>query len=378
MTTKHNIVVVGAGGIGEAVALILLEKSAVAPNIFIGDINLDQAKNVAANLQSWTTREIYAHPFHMPKEGMTQEMEDILNKGHIILDCLPGALAPKMAGYSKKYDLHYANLTEYVNETDQIIALAKDAKQGFVLQTGLAPGFINILAHQLFQKFCKDHGVEEVEHISMKVGALTEYAVSPHFYGFTWSPVGVATEYLKDAIAVRGGKKVTLKSLAERDHILIDGVLYESDLTSGGAADLPDALAGKVKSLDYKTIRYKGHYGWVKKQLKKLKKKNRIARLQEVMENNIPRVENDLVLVYASVQGRDSNGILRKIEKAYSIRPVMVGNKMLRAIQTTTAAPLAQVAELLLEKKDLKGVITQSMLDTDEFMKGTFVKAFYG
>ena len=379
MKNKHNIVVAGAGGIGEAVALILLEKSEVAPNVYIGDINLEQAKAVAENLNNWTTREIYAHPFLMPKNGISQEMKDIFTNGHIILDCLPGAIAPKMAGFAKEYDLHYANLTEYVKETDDIIKLAKDAEQGFVLQTGLAPGFINILGHGLFQKFCADYGVEKVDYISMKVGALTKNAVSPHYYGFTWSPVGVATEYLKDAIAVRKGKKVKLKSLSERDELLIDGVLYESDLTSGGAADLPDALAGKVKRLDYKTIRYNGHYRWVKKQLKKIKKKkNRINRLQKVMENTIPRVEDDLVLVYSSVEGKDAKGIYRKIEKTYAVRPALVGNKMLRAIQTTTAAPLAQVAELLLEKEGMKGIITQSMLDTEEFMNGTFVKAFYG
>ena len=89
-------------------------------------------------------------------------------------------------------------------------------------------------------------------------------------------------------------------------------------------------------------------------------------------------MEDDVVLVYASVQGKDAQGVFRKIEKSYTVRPALVGNKKLRAIQTTTAAPLAQVAELLLDNKGMKGVITQSMLDEEQFMNGTFVKAFYG
>ena len=32
----------------------------------------------------------------------------------------------------------------------------------------------------------------------MKVGALSTHAHAPHFYGFTWSAIGVATEYVKD------------------------------------------------------------------------------------------------------------------------------------------------------------------------------------
>ena len=84
--------------------------------------------------------------------------------------------------------------------------------------------------------------------MSMKVGALTKHAVSPHFYGFTWSPVGVATEYLKDCMAIRDGEKVLLPALSEVETIIIDDVTYEDNLTSGGAADLPEAFAGKIKN----------------------------------------------------------------------------------------------------------------------------------
>ena len=37
----------------------------------------------------------------------------------------------------------------------------------------------------------------------MKVGALTAHAHQPHFYGFTWSPIGVATEYVKPSRVIR-------------------------------------------------------------------------------------------------------------------------------------------------------------------------------
>ncbi|MDI1305570.1 MAG: saccharopine dehydrogenase, partial [bacterium] len=89
---------------------------------------------------------------------------------------------------------------------------------------------------------------------------MIKHAVAPHYYGFTWSPVGVATEYLEDTIVIRNSIKTTLPSLSERKTVIIDGITYEEDLTSGGAADLPDALSGKVGSLDYKTLRYPGHY----------------------------------------------------------------------------------------------------------------------
>jgi hypothetical protein len=48
----------------------------------------------------------------------------ILRQGDI-LDCLPGSQAPRIAEFAKDYELHYANLTEYVAETEKIKTLAK-------------------------------------------------------------------------------------------------------------------------------------------------------------------------------------------------------------------------------------------------------------
>ena len=61
-------------------------------------------------------------------------------------------------------------------------------------QTGLAPGYIDVLGHHLFQDFCREHKVDSVDCLEMRVGALTTTVRPPHFYGFTWSSVGVATE----------------------------------------------------------------------------------------------------------------------------------------------------------------------------------------
>jgi len=274
--------------------------------------------------------------------------------------------------------MHYANLTEYVAETEAIIALAKEAKMGFVLQTGLAPGYIDLLAHGLFQKFCKDFGVDKVDKLEFKVGALTNHAVAPHYYGFTWSPIGVATEYLKDTIVLRDYKKTILPSLSEKATILIDGIAYEEDLTSGGAADLPDALSGKVRSLDYKTLRHPGHYAWIAEQLSVLNKSDEaIQILQQKMEAIIPHIEDDQIVLYAAVEGKDASGILRRREISKKIFSQKVGKHQLRAIQTTTAAPLAQTAQMLLEGS-LSGVILQSKIDPVSFLNGNYIVPVYG
>jgi len=373
----YHILIAGAGGIGSAVGLILAENKNFDVRIHVGDLYPEAAQK-AANWINEGCNAGVAEPFTMPKVDSSDAMNKVLDQCDIILDCLPGSQAPRMARLADQHGLHYANLTEYVQETNEVIAIAKKSEKGFVLQAGLAPGFINVLGNQLFQQFTKKHGVEKVERMEMKVGALTRHAQAPHFYGFTWSPVGVATEYLKECVAVRNHKKTMLSPLSELNTIIIDGVTYEDNLTSGGAADLPDAFADKVKNLDYKTLRYPGHYEWVRQILSEEPMgQNAIEYLQEIMQNTIPSVEDDVVIVYAAVEGRDKSGVLRGLQASYRIEPTFVGTKKLRAIQTTTAAPLAEVARMLLTG-DWKGPVFQSQLDIEEFMNGPFVSAIYG
>ena len=374
----NKIVIAGAGGIGRAVGLILAENKNFETKIFIGDLYLKVAKEAANWIEEGLGESGDVTPFNMPAEGVDNEMIEVLKTADILLDCLPGSQAPRMAKLCREYDLHYANLTEYVKETDEVMEIAEGSDRGFILQTGLAPGFINVLGMKLFNDFCAQHGVKGIDKMSMKVGALTKHARAPHFYGFTWSPVGVATEYLKPCIAVRNGEKVLLPALSERETLMVDGMTLEDNLTSGGAADLPEALAGRVKTLDYKTLRFPGHYQWVDNVLAVLPEgKNRVKQLQDTMQSFVPMIEEDQVIIYASVQGKDKNGVLRAMEDSYRILPMKVGTKTLRAIQSTTAAPLAECARMLGTGK-WKGVVFQSELDPESFMNGPFVSMVYG
>lgn len=141
---------------------------------------------------------------------------------------------------------------------------------------------------------------------------------------------------------------------------------------------LPEQGLKKVRSLDYKTLRHPGHYAWVQNQLAYARQAaDPIAALQQRMEKAIPHMEDDRVVLYAAVEGRDADGTLRRRETAKLIRPLMLGKHRLRAIQTTTAVPLLESAMMLLEGKHW-GVVLQSTLDPKRFLEGYFVKKVYG
>ena len=149
---------------------------------------------------------------------------------------------------------------------------------------------------------------------------------------------------------------------------------------------MPDFFRGTARNLDYKTLRYIGHYEWIESLLEKFTAENSSAnsghmedlskKLLDEFLREIPLVEDDFVLAHAAVDGFDANGTRRMLEKAFFVEPVEINDHFLRAIQVTTAAPLCEAAIMLLSDK-YKGVILQSQLNPQEFLNGNFVARVY-
>jgi saccharopine dehydrogenase-like NADP-dependent oxidoreductase len=369
-----KIFIAGAGGIGRAAALLILDAQDWDCEVVLGDSSEHQLKDAQEWIQKGIGKRAVVETFLMSSVSDIELYENILSDCDVLLDCLPGALAADMARLCIHYGLHYANLTEHVPATKEIMAIAADAETGFILQTGLAPGYVNNLAIHLVDTFRNQYEVDKLEKLAMRVGALTQYSESPHYYGFTWSTIGVATEYINQSEAVRNHEIVNLPSLSERETLIINGRRYEAELTSGGAADLSHALKDEIAHIDYKTIRYPGHFDWVGQWVKtNSDSQSLIQDLEKFLLQHVPHVEDDVIVIYASVTGFDQLGNLRSIQHAQHVYPLVVGGITMRAIQTCTAAPLVECARLLLTG-EYAGVITQSQINPAAILEGTIVR----
>ena len=103
MKKQANIIIAGAGGIAEAVGLLLMEWSEVTPSLFIGNRTMANAQKVAEWIKCGTTKSGSIEAFQLSIDEPTEEMCAIFKQGDIILDCLPGSLAPKMAQFAKDF-----------------------------------------------------------------------------------------------------------------------------------------------------------------------------------------------------------------------------------------------------------------------------------
>jgi glycine/D-amino acid oxidase-like deaminating enzyme len=106
MSKKHQVVIAGAGGMGSAVGLLLRELGDFEVDLFLGDADADKARGAATWIREGSLKPGEVHPFHLPLEGTSPELDEALAKAAILLDCLPGREAPRMARRARRHDLH--------------------------------------------------------------------------------------------------------------------------------------------------------------------------------------------------------------------------------------------------------------------------------
>jgi len=210
---------------------------------------------------------------------------------------------------------------------------------------------------------------DRLRDIELRVGALPRYPNGQLAYSFTWSPFGVINEYLNDAEAIHNGVRKWVPSLQGFENINIEGQEFEAFTTSGGLGTLCETFVGKVDTLNYKTIRYPGHGKLMRFLIYELILKNDTKQLEQILSNAKPPVEEDVVYVYAVVEGWQKDTLSRK-EYYKAFYPIEIEGKKWRAISWTTAASIVAVIELVASKElPQKGFLKQEEIPFDKFLK---------
>jgi saccharopine dehydrogenase-like NADP-dependent oxidoreductase len=210
------------------------------------------------------------------------------------------------------------------------------------------------------------------------VGALPRYPNGLLAYSFTWSPAGVINEYINDAEVIHNRVRKMVPSLDGIESINIEGRDYEAFTTSGGLGTMCRTYEGKVDTLNYKTVRYPGHAQLMRFLLYELILKEKRELVETILTEAKPPVADDVVLVYAVVEGWKGEALARE-EYYRSFHPIDINGKKWRAISWTTAASIAAVVEMVADQKlPQKGFIKQEDIDFNTFMETKNGQLFKG
>jgi saccharopine dehydrogenase-like NADP-dependent oxidoreductase len=351
----RKVAVVGAGKIGSTVVDLLAGIGGYQVVV------IDQSAQALAALNPASNAETVASPIADP-----EVLAALLKGCFAVVNCLPFQMTVTIAQAAKLAGAHYLDLTEDVASSRIVRELSADATTAFIPQCGLAPGFITIAAWELAKHF------DQLHDVRLRVGALPRYPSNALNYNLTWSTDGVINEYCEPCEAIVNGRLRETPAMEECEEFSLDGVTYEAFNTSGGLGTLCTTLEGKVRNLNYRTIRYPGHADIMKALLNDLNLRNRREILKDILENAVPATLQDVVIVFVTVSGMKAGRLMQEtyVNRIYA---QAIAGEVKSAIQITTAGAICAVVDMLADGKlPQSGFIRQEDIPLADFLANRF------
>jgi saccharopine dehydrogenase-like NADP-dependent oxidoreductase len=356
----RELLLLGAGKIGSLIACLLAET---------GDYDVCVGEADPAVRERFAQDVSVANVKLLAVDAMSgAALHELVSKRpfQAIVSSLPYYCNPLVAKVAREFDLHYFDLTEDVEVMRLVRRLAEGARSAFVPQCGLAPGVVSIIANDLMRRF------EELDIVKLRVGALPVHPSNALKYSLTWSTDGLINEYGNVCYGIENGVQVPLMPLEGYETIEIDGLLYEGFNTSGGLGTLADTYAGRVRTMNYKTLRYPGHCEKIHFLMQDLRLNQDRATLKRILEAAVPKTLQDVVLIYVSVSGKRKGELFEEnyVKKIY---PQEIGGKAWSAIQATTASAICTIIDLVFEAEPgLSGFVAQESFGLSAFLNDRF------
>lgn len=352
--SQKKFLVLGAGMMGRAIAYDLVQshgKDCLAV--------IDANKAACDSLKKWLGIEVHN------LDAKDKAIDKHIKGSDAVIVALPYGFN---LGFMKKAieaGAHFCDLGGNDDIVSSQLGLDKQAKKADILcipDCGLAPGMADVLGAHLASQF------DKVEELTIRVGGLPQNPQPPLNYQLVFSVGGLINEYKEKCKVLRNGKIALVDSMDEVEDLEFKGIgKLEAFTTSGGAAWLPEIYQGKIKKLDYKTIRYPGHAVIFRSILKLgLADEEEIAPgitprkiLERQIVKNLSGNDEDLVLVRVTASGKIGG---KKTVKNLDIIDKYDRKNKITAMMRTTAFPTSIIAQMIVDGRiPDRGVKTPEM-----------------
>ncbi len=246
-----QLAVLGCGLMGQA-AIYDLTKNTKIEKIIAVDIDIDNAEKLRARFNDDRIA---------PMQADITRIDELKSKLKGV-DAILGAVHYKfnydLSRMAIELDAHFCDLGGNNSVVDRQMSLSDDAAKAgvsIIPDCGLAPGMVSVVVAHGEKRF------DRVDDIHIRVGGHPQNPQPPLDYMLVFSVEGLINEYIEPVRAVRDGEIQTLQPLSEIEELSFPSPYdkLEAFTTSGGTSTLVGTYHGKVRNLDYKTIRYPGH-----------------------------------------------------------------------------------------------------------------------
>ena len=342
-----NIIVLGAGMMGRAIAFDLHTFSKFN-EIVIADKDKQNLKSAEKFLDE---KDINYLQLDIEK---TKNLKKYFQDFDVVISAVSYKFNYFLAKTAIETNTNFLDLggnNDIVKKELSLFEKAKNNDVTVIPDCGLAPGLTSIITKEIVET------MDFVNYVKLRVGGLPQNPKPPLNYQIVFSPHGLINEYVEDTIVLNNGKILKKKSMTQLETIKFPKPFGELEafLTSGGCSTLPYTYKKKIKYLDYKTIRYKGHcekfkifldMGFAKEEKINIGNQTYVIRdvFASLLINILQTTDKDVVLLRVSAEGNKKG---EKINLEYSIIDYYDEKNDITAMMRTTGYPVSIIAQMI-------------------------------
>ncbi|HPI79341.1 MAG TPA: saccharopine dehydrogenase C-terminal domain-containing protein, partial [Cyclobacteriaceae bacterium] len=233
---KKNIIVLGAGLVGRAMALDLAH-----------DFNVTATDFDRKALDAFKNTEVKALKLDFSNTG---ELKKAIAPFDLVVGAVPGFMGFQTAKAVIESGKNMVDISFFPEDPFLLDELARKNNVTVVTDCGVAPGMGNIILGYHNERM-------KVERYECLVGGLPVVREWPYEYKAVFSPIDVIEEYIRPARYVQNGAVVIKEALSDTENVHFDGVGTLESWNSDGLRSLIKTMPN-IPNMIEKTLRYPG------------------------------------------------------------------------------------------------------------------------
>lgn len=335
-----NIIVLGAGMVGSAMAADLSKKYAVT----IADLNIQRLEHIKEKHQSIAVLQLDV--------CNKTKLQSVLATFDFVVCAVPGFLGFETIKTVIETGKNVVDISFFPENALELDALAKAKGVTAIVDCGVAPGMHNIILGYHNEKL-------KLTDFETLVGGLPKVKKWPFNYKAPFSPIDVIEEYTRPARFVENGNIVIREALTDCELVEFDKVGTLESFNSDGLRSILFTMP-HIQNMKEKTLRYPGHVEYVK-----VLKDSGFFSEKKIMLNGIEispldftskilfdewklgETEEELTVMRVTLKGENENGEIEEI--VYNLYDDYCPETQTSSMARTTGYTATAVANLFLE-----------------------------
>jgi lysine 6-dehydrogenase len=337
-----NIIVLGAGMVGSAIAIDLSKKH----NITLTDYSqeaLNKAYQKCDKLQTLLLDVIDK-----------TILQKTIKPFDLVVCAVPGFLGFETLKSIIEAEKNVVDISFFSENSLELDALAKEKNVTAIVDCGVAPGMDNVILGYYNEKM-------KLTDFECLVGGLPKAKKWPFCYKAPFSPVDVIEEYIRPARYIENGEMITREALTDCEYIEFEGIGTLESFNSDGLRSIMFTMP-HIKNMKEKTLRYPGHVEYVKV----LKESgffdtneievngNKVSPLDftsKVLFNEwkLGDTEEEITVMRITVKGENTDGKVEEV--VYTLHDEYCKDTNTSSMARTTGYTAAAAVNIFLEEK---------------------------